>query len=181
MKEEYIKRGNDTQWNCFDDFIKIFSTNITNMENVEKVKLYKNAIMLSLAFLHKRIQNMEYEKGSSTGILYDSDTNYTELFIAVHNPVNVGVNENDLKYCLEKLFIRRDDYRDRMDEIKGWVNQYIVFDNTESYDETYVLVTTALYLQSLEGQNVLNWNIPNDKKYRMKLSNVEKYDIQNFK
>lgn len=46
----------------------------------------------------------------------------TELFIAVHNPVNVGVNENDLKYCLEKLFIRRDDYRDRMDEIKGWVN-----------------------------------------------------------
>lgn len=181
LKEEYIKRGNDTQWNCFDDFIKIFSTNITNMENVEKVKLYKNAIMLSLAFLHKRIQNMEYEKGSSTGILYDSDTNYTELFIAVHNPVNVGVNENDLKYCLEKLFIRRDDYRDRMDEIKGWVNQYIVFDNTESYDETYVLVTTALYLQSLEGQNVLNWNIPNDKKYRMKLSNVEKYDIQNFK
>lgn len=68
-----------------------------------------------------------------------------------------------------------------MDEIKGWVNQYVVFDNTESYDETYVLVTTALYLQSLEGQNVLNWNIPNDKKYRMKLFNVEKYDIQNSK
>lgn len=181
LKEEYIKRGNDTQWNCFDDFIKIFSTNITNRENVGKVKLYKNAIMLSLAFLHKRTQNMEYEKGSSTGILYDSDTNYTELFIEVHNPINVGVNENDLKYCLEKLFIRRDDYRDRMDEIKGWVNQYVVFDNTESYDETYVLVTTALYLQSLEGQNVLNWNIPNDKKYRMKLFNVEKYDIQNSK
>ena len=167
LKEEYIKRGNNTQWDCFDDFMKIFSTDITNSENIEKVERYKNAIKLSLAFLHDRTQKMEYEKSASTGILHDEDTNYTELFIEVHNPVNVGVNDNDLKYCLGKLFVRGDDYRNRMEEIKDWINQYVIFNNTESYDETYTLVTTALYLDSLERENVLNWNIPNENKYRL--------------
>ena len=139
LKEEYIKRGNNTQWDCFDDFMKIFSTDITNSENIEKVERYKNAIKLSLAFLHDRTQN----------------------------PVNVGVNDNDLKYCLGKLFVRGDDYRNRMEEIKDWINQYVIFNNTESYDETYTLVTTALYLDSLERENVLNWNIPNENKYRL--------------
>lgn len=172
LKEEYIKRGNDTQWDCFDDFIRIFSTSITNSENAVKVELYKNAIRLSLSFLHERTQNMEYGKGASTGIFRDSDINYTELFIEVHNPVNVGVNNNDLKYCLEKLFVHSDDYVNRMEEIKPWVNQYVIFNNTESYDETYVLVTTALYLESLEQENVLNWNIPNENKYRRRLLNT---------
>lgn len=167
LKEEYIKRGNNTQWDCFDDFMKIFSTDITNSENIEKVERYKNAIKLSLAFLHDRTQKMEYEKSASTGILHDEETNYTELFIEVHNPVNVGVNDNDLKYCLGKLFVRGDDYRNRMEEIKDWINQYVIFNNTESYDETYTLVTTALYLDSLERENVLNWNIPNENKYRL--------------
>ena len=112
---------------------------------------------------------MEYGKGYSTGIFRDEDINYTELFIEVHNPVNVGVNHNDLKYCLEKLFVCSDDYRNRMEEIKPWINQYVKFDNTESYDETYVLVTTALYLESLKRENVLNWNIPNEKEYRWSL------------
>lgn len=169
LKEEYIRRGNDTQWDCFDDFVKIFGTSITNLENKAKVELYQNAIKLALSFLHKRTQNMEYGKGYSTGIFRDEDINYTELFIEVHNPVNVGVNHNDLKYCLEKLFVCSDDYRNRMEEIKPWVNQYVKFDNTESYDETYVLVTTALYLESLKRENVLNWNIPNEKKYRWSL------------
>lgn len=73
------------------------------------------------------------------------------------------------KYCLGKLFVRSDDYRNRMEEIKDWINQYVIFNNTESYDETYALVTTALYLDSLERDNVLNWNIPNENKYRLKL------------
>lgn len=172
LKEEYIKRGNETQWDCFDDFIRIFSTSITNSENAVKVELYKNAIRLSLSFLHDRTQNMEYGKEYSTGIFRDSDINYTELFIEVHNPVNVGVNNNDLKYCLEKLFVHSDDYVNRMEEIKPWVNKYVIFNNTESYDETYVLVTTALYLESLEQENVLNWNIPNENKYRLRLLNT---------
>ena len=109
---------------------------------------------------------MEYGKGYSTGIFQDSDTNYTELFIEVHNPVNVGVNEYDLKYCIGKLFVHSDDFRYRMEEIKPWINQYVIFDNMELYDETYTLVTTALYLDSLKRENVLNWNIPKEKEYR---------------
>ena len=157
---------------CIENFIRIFSTSITNSENAVKVELYKNAIRLSLSFLHDRTQNMEYGKEYSTGIFRDSDINYTELFIEVHNPVNVGDNNNDLKYCLEKLFVHSDDYVNRMEEIKPWVNKYVIFNNTESYDETYVLVTTALYLESLEQENVLNWNIPNENKYRRRLLNT---------
>lgn len=29
-----------------------------------------------------------------------------------------------------------------------------------------MLVTTVLYLNSLENENVLNWNTPNERKYR---------------
>lgn len=166
LKKEYIKRGNAYQWGCFDDFKRIFSTPISNQENVKKVELYKNAIKLSLSFLHDRTQNMEYEKGPSTGIFYDNDINYTELFIVVHNPINLGANGYDIRYCMEKLFVCNDYYRNRMEEIKSWINQYVIFDNTESYNETYVLATTALYLNSLESENVLNWNIPNELKYR---------------
>ena len=37
------------------------------------------------------------------GIINGSMAATLEVFIAVHNPVNVGVNENDLKYCLDSL------------------------------------------------------------------------------
>lgn len=101
-------------------------------------------------------RNKWNEKRYLQFMMDDIYTNYTELFIEVHNPVNVGVNENDLKYCLEKLFIRRDDYRDRMDEIKGWVNQYVVFDNTEKL--------SILFADSDIKKDNLFWLVDNKKK-----------------
>lgn len=118
---------------------------------------------------------MEYEKEESTDIRYDEPTNYTELFIELHWPQNLLSNEHNIAYCIEKLVDGNDYYRDRMEEIKDWINQYVSFDNTESYDETYVLVMTASYLDSLHKQNVLNMNIPNEAKYREKILSEEEY------
>ena len=62
-----------------------------------------------------------------------------------------------------------------MTELKQYIDSIVSNTNTfytESYDETYVLVTTALYLESLEQENVLNWNIPNENKYRRRLLNT---------
>ncbi len=70
---------------------------------------------------------------------------------------------------------KSDCYWDRMEEIKDWVNNYVLFNNTESYEETYVLVMTASYLDSLQKQNVLNMNIPNESKYREKILEKEEY------
>ncbi len=70
---------------------------------------------------------------------------------------------------------KSDCYRDRMEEIKGWVNQYVLFDNTGSYEETYVLVMTVSYLDSLHKQNALNMNIPNKAKYREEIIDKEEY------
>lgn len=175
LKSEYVERGQNMQTDCFEDYIKIFSVTISNSINLPKVELYRNAIKLSLKFLHQRLQNMEYEKGESTGIRYDEPTNYTELFIELHWPQNLLNNEYDIGYCIEKLVDKSDDYRDRMEEIKDWVNQYVSFDNTESYDETYILVMTASYLDSLHRQNVLNMNIPNEAKYREEILEKEEY------
>lgn len=175
LKIEYLKRGHNMQIGCFNDYIRIFNTELSNPANRPKVELYKNAIMLSLNFLHQRLQDMEYEKEESTGIHYDEPTNYTELFIELHWPQNLLSNEHNIGYCIEKLVDKSDSYRDRMDEIKDWMNQYVIFDNTESYEETYVLVMTASYLDSLQKQNVLNMNIPNEEKYREKTLSIEEY------
>lgn len=146
---------------------------ITNEISEASVNIKATEEISAIFVLQVELKRKEYD---DKNIIMISKLFGQKLLIVLHY-------ENAYQLAIYKTRLLKADWKNEgeMDEIKGWVNQYIVFDNTESYDETYVLVTTALYLQSLEGQNVLNWNIPNDKKYRMKLSNVEKYDIQNFK
>lgn len=175
LKSEYVERGQNMQIDCFKDYIRVFSISVSNPINLPKVELYRNAIKLSLQFLHQRLQNMEYGRERSTGIRYDEPTNYTELFIELHWPQNFLSNEHNIGYCIEKLVDESDFYRDRMEEIKGWVNQYVLFKNTESYDETFILVMTASYLDSLKKQNVLNMNIPNETMYRETILSREEY------
>ena len=50
------------------------------------------------------------------------------------------------------------------------------FTNTESDEETVVLVALALYFDALENKNLLNKNIPNEEKYRISVLPKEQYD-----
>jgi len=49
---------------------------------------------------------------------------------------------------------------------KDDINKYVYFTNTESDEETIVLVDLALYLATLTTPNLLNRNIPNEPAYR---------------
>ena len=51
------------------------------------------------------------------------------------------------------------------------------FKGTESDSEKYVLIMTALYLDSLNRNCTLNWNIPNEAFYREKITNDEEYEM----
>lgn len=181
LSNEYSERGYYNQESCFGDFITIFDTEITNKANKLKVELYRNAIKLALSYLHQRLQNMDEGKGETTGILHDHSYNYTELFIEVHRPDNLGSANYDIrdgiKEHLDNYYPFRMISENRMDAFKRWIEEYVNFEGTESYSEKYVLIMTALYLDSLNRNCTLNWNIPNESIYRDKVMNDEEYEI----
>ena len=51
------------------------------------------------------------------------------------------------------------------------------FNGTENDSEKYVLIMTALYLDSLNRNCTLNWNIPNETIYREKIMSDEEYEM----
>lgn len=181
LSKEYSERGYYNQENCFSDFIKIFNTEITDNDNKIKVLFYKNAIKLSLSYLHKRLQNMDEGKGETTGIQHDYSYNYTELFIEVHRPDNLGSSNYDIRdgikehldTCYSFLLIPEN----RMEAFKKWIAEFVNFNGTENDSEKYVLIMTALYLDSLNRNCTLNWNIPNETIYREKIMSDEEYEM----
>lgn len=181
LSKEYSERGYYNQESCFGDFVKIFDTEITNKANKPKVELYRNAIKLALSYLHQRLQNMDEGKGKTTGIQYDNSYNYTELFIEVHRPDNLGSGNYDIRdgirEHLDKCYPFPLIPENRMEPFKKWIAQYVNFKETESYAEKYVLIMTALYLDSLNRSCTLNWNIPNESIYREKIMNEEEYEM----
>ncbi len=179
LSKEYSERGYYNQESCFGDFIRIFDTEITDETNKVKVELYKNAIKLALSYLHKRLQNMDEGKGETTGIRHDRSYNYTELFIEVHRPDNLGSGNYDIRDGIKEHLDNCYPFplipENRMDKFKKWIVEYINFEGTESYSEKYVLIMTALYLDSLNRSCTLNWNIPNESIYRDKTMGDEEY------
>jgi len=175
MRTESLKREDYGNEHIIDDFIKVFQLLLTSEVNAVALDCYKNAIMFSMAFRHQRLQNMDDDTNSNTGIVYPDFNQTTELYIEVNyssceqlyqyhypfeklNYLNGNYNEDDVSYT-----------RDLLDGLKEWVNEYIYFTNKESNEETRILVDMAKYFASLDQQCVLNRNIPNDIKYRVKV------------
>lgn len=181
LSKEYSERGYYNQESCFSDFIKIFNTEITDEANKTKVEFYKNAIKLALSYLHKRLQNMDDGKGETTGIRYDRSYNYTELYIEVHIPDNLGSRDYDIRDGIKKHLNTRYPFplipENKMEAFKKWVAKFVNFKGTETDSEKYVLIMTALYLDSLNRNCILNWNIPNDSLYREEIMDDEEYRI----
>ena len=181
LSKEYSERGYYNQESCFGDFIKIFDTEITDEANKIKVELYRNAIKLALSYLHQRLQNMDEGKGETTGIQYDYSYNYTELFIEVHYPDNLGSGNYDIRDGIKEHLDTCYPFplipENRMEAFKKWIAEFVNFKGTESDTEKYVLIMTALYLDSLNRNCTLNWNIPNESIYREKIMNDEEYEM----
>ena len=60
-KQEYCRRfdyGNDY---IFDQFIRVFTVNLSDNRNAELLAKYQHAILYSLKFVRNELQNMSYE------------------------------------------------------------------------------------------------------------------------
>lgn len=180
LSKEYNRRGYYNQESSFGDFIKIFDTEITDHINKTKVEFYKNAIKLALSYLHRRLQNMDEGNGETTGIQYDHSYNYTELFIEVHRPDNLGSKDYSIRAGMREQLDANYPFplipEDRMVAFNKWIAKYVNFKGTECRTEKYVLIMTALYLDSLKRNCTLNWNIPNNSLYRENVMSDEEYE-----
>ena len=184
LKQEYCRRfdyGNDY---IFDQFIRVFTVNLSDNRNAELLAKYQHAILYSLKFVRNELQNMSYEGYDNSGITYPDFHIETTLFDALSS---ISIYDSDFSkyaYNLEKLHYLDDDYQDPADkhyarrlleEPKELINMFVHFTNTEPDEETIVLVNLALYLESLSRKSLLNKNIPNELEYRVKTLSEEEF------
>lgn len=176
LKEEYSKRFDDTFEFLFDNYILFFTIKLSNLQNEELLKKYQNAIRYALRFLRNELQNMSYEGYDNNGLQHPDRNIETTLFFELGDISPYNCNFAKHSYALEKMYYLTDDYsysyydkvmaRELLNGPKEMINRYVVFTNDESDEERVVLVTLALYFDSLTTNNVLNRNIPNEIQYR---------------
>lgn len=187
LRKEYRKRfdyGNDY---LFDRAIRIFTVEVSDRRNAELLEKYRNAVLYSLQFAKNELQNMSFEGYENNGIQYPDPRVETTLFDELCDISPFGSSFSKYTYNLEKLYYLEEDYHDYYDkryarklleEAKGLINQYVYFSNSESDEETIVLVNLALYLEALSRKCLLNKNIPNDLTYRITiLSKAQQEDL----
>jgi hypothetical protein len=167
-----------------ENYEKLFKMSLSDERNMEKLNLYENAIRYSLTFLHERLQNMDNDEYTNTGIFYPEGGLETELYIELWKPRCVGSEIGKHAYELEKMYYIDDSgsYNEKygrrlLDSIKPLINKYVFFTNTEPAFETQVLVSMALYFECLEYQNIINRNIPNSLEYREELIPDEQWEM----
>lgn len=179
LKDEYGNRFGDNISYVFDEYIRVFSINLTNEGNKGKIEKYKNAILYSIDFLRNALQNMSFDGFENSGIKYPDASIETDLFLELSHIFNIDSAFKDFSYNLEKIYHLEpnDTYnyyekqyaRRLLEEIKPIVNEFVNFENTEEDEEVIVLIQLAKYLDALKGKNLLNKNIPNEEKYRTAL------------
>lgn len=158
LKEEYRKRFGDSIDYVFDKAALVLDAKLTSNENTDKFEKYKNAIRYALPFLHRSLQEMRSDEFEYTGIHGD---NYTETYLLI-DLVNPHVNTKELSkynYNLSKVYYLENEHysvydkkwaRLLLEEMKEFINKYVVFTNEESDKEIAVLVDLMLYLYALE-------------------------------
>ena len=176
IKAEYCRRFGDDNEYIFDEYIRVFSTTLTDSCNQRLLEKYRNAILYALVFLRNSMQNMKQVGAENTGIQYEDPLLETDLFLELSSFCNLHSAFAKVSYNLEKVYYleshsQYSDYdkqyaRDLLGEAKDIINQFVVFTNEESDEETLVLIALAQYLDALSEKTLLNKNIPNDEKYR---------------
>lgn len=184
LRTELIARVGEYTDYILENYTKLFAMSLTNQNNEHKFSLYKNAIKYSLKFLHARLQNMDNDEISNTGITYPDPNLETHLYIELWKPRCRNSEISTYGYELEKMYYLDDSgsfneryARDLLEKIKPIINKYVVFTNTESAFETQVLVSMALYFECLGYQNIVNRNIPNSLEYRESLVNDAEWEL----
>lgn len=182
LKEEYCRRFDYGNEDLFDDYIRVFSINLSDHRNEELLKKYRSAISYSLQFVTNELQNMNCEGYENNGIKYPERSIETTLFDSLGSINPYGGSFSQYSYNLQKLYhLEEDSYniydkyfaRRLLEKPKELINQFVHFTNREPDEEVIVLVKLALYLEALTRKSLLNKNIPNELKYRMRLLSEE--------
>jgi len=181
LKTEISERWGSHE-EVIDYYIKVFSLNNISDRNLKQVNCYKNAIKYSIEFLHKRLQDMNdknYKNDENTGIYY-SDYN-VETFLALELDYPHSHNsqiQNKYGYEISKvLYLDYDSgyynkdfaYKMIKNMKEEFLDKYVFIEDANEEFEFFFLINVALYLDCLENKCLLNKNIPNDRKYRIKL------------
>jgi len=184
LRNELIVRVGEYTDHYLEYYARIFRMKLTDDVNNHKFDLYKNAIRYSLRFLHRRLQNMDIDDTTNTGIIRPDGGLVTELYIELWKPRNIKSEISQYGYELEKMnYIDgsggyNEQYGRRLlDKIKPVINKYVVFKNEEPPFETQVLVSMAMYFESFGYRNLLNRNIPNALEFRETIIPNEEWEI----
>lgn len=174
-KETEIRYGNDSFYN-FGYIIELFDLSLSNPDNEEKMTLYKNALKYAIRFEHNSIQNMTCEGFENNGLLFTQECRATTLLEELISPHSGSDERYKYRYEIEKTsYLSYDScWSDRkwaymqIYNMMPFLKRYVTFDKAQSDFEHYVLVKLALYLECLENECLINNNIPDDKKFRIK-------------
>lgn len=184
LREELAVRDGEYTVHILENYARLFRMKLSDDRNAAKFELYKNAIRYGLHFLHDRLQKMNNDEVTDTGIFYPDRNVYTELYIALWKPRCRNSEISKHGYELEKMYYidgsgsYNEEYGRRLLEgIKPIINKYVLFTNTESAFETQVLVSMALYFECLGCQNLVNRNIPNSLEFRETLIEEGQWEI----
>ena len=185
LKREYEKRFGDESEYVFDYFINIFRYYLTDESNRNKLEKYRNAIEYSLPFLINSLQTMDKKGFMNTGINYPEDEEDIDLFSLLEYCYEFEGAFKGYTYVLSKLtylepyakygWWDKEYARKLLEEIKPIINKYVHFTNEESDYETIILVNLALYFDALETKCLLNQNIPNEEKFRLRVLDDNEY------
>lgn len=184
LKNEYCNRYDNYNDYILDYFIQVFNVVMSNEKNISKHMKYKNAIKYSLEFLHNRLQEMNEDEITNTGIIYKEENIQAELFLELDTSYCLESDACIYRYNLEKIIYLNNNYdyydkiyaRNLLEEMKAWINKYVEFTNEESDEETIVLVKMALYFDAFKYPSLLNKNIPNKLLYRESILNKDEWN-----
>lgn len=143
----------------------------SNWKNRRLLKKYQSALKYAIRFHHSALQNMSLDGFENNGIGYpDLKEETTLLWKLIHlNAASDDVRR--YQYELSTQWeLRTDDHHYALEKIKRVVpvlEQYVSFDEAKTPEGYFALVQLALYQDNLEGDNLVNRNIPNESAYRI--------------
>ncbi|QJS19224.1 hypothetical protein [Turicibacter sanguinis] len=183
LEKELVERYGTDLLYSFNPIIDLFKLKLSNSENQEKMNLYLNALKYAIKFEHSSLQNMTCDGFENNGLLYPKMNTETSLFNELYSPHSNSDEVRSYAYQLQKINCLSYDsekinkewaYR-QLEEIRPFLERYVSFNNVQSDFEYYALVQLALYLDCLKHNCLINKNIPNDLKFRIRLLSDEEY------
>ncbi len=200
---EYLKMAEDERIGddrllYFDFAISFLSASFSKDKNIRNLEKFQNAQKFALRFYHNALQNICFCGYSNTGIKCSENEEELTLFDCLFRlECYSDYVNNKNHHTFSKMYELHPYYVERgyssaftLTLLKGhraFFEKYVDLDEAQGYEEYFVLMNVALYMDSLNGKNILNKNIPNEKQFREyiledsyyeELTKEEKEDIE---